>query len=243
MPWWAPSVAVPSTRPAWPTRRVSGEIPGPIGPAHVVELRSVPNIAAGVVPWGVADPLSTLVPGTTAEQLDPTAPTDSPHTAGTTGTTGTVRPPGTDRSSDAAQLDPHAATRDVVAPPSAAASTGSDGSTDVPGVADGVGGVLARAAGRRLVVVLRDGRRPAAAALASALVEARPDAVVVDMGWPSDLAAGPSGVRVSTYGASRASGESVARLLAGRDASTSMSASTSAATVATSATAGRSPRG
>ena len=67
---------------------------------------------------------------------------------------------------------------------------------------------LARAAGRPLVVVVRDAHRHhAAAAKLAALVAARPDAVVVDMGWPVTPA------HVTTYGASRASGDAVARLL------------------------------
>jgi beta-N-acetylhexosaminidase len=139
---------------------VEGDLGGPIGPAHVVELRSTPNIAAGVVPWGVATPLTDLAPGTTSEQIDPRA-------------------------------------------------------------ASPVSPVLERAQGRRLVVVLRDAqRRSATAEVVQALVTARPDAVVVDMGWPSgsQIAAGPAGVHISTFGASRVSGEAVARLLAARDA-------------------------
>jgi beta-N-acetylhexosaminidase len=91
-------------------------------------------------------------------------------------------------------------------------------------------GVLERARGRRLVVVVRDRqRRPTTARMVGALLATRPDAVVVDMGWPSErvseIAAGGAGAHVSTYGASRVSGESVARLLAGRDAPTSTASS------------------
>jgi beta-N-acetylhexosaminidase len=74
---------------------------------------------------------------------------------------------------------------------------------------------LARAAGRPLVVVVRDPhRRPAQAALLHALLAARPDAVVVDMGWP-DADPLPAAARVTTFGASRASGEAAAAMLAG----------------------------
>jgi beta-N-acetylhexosaminidase len=138
--------------------RIDGELAPPIEPAHVVELRSVPNIAAGEVPWGVAGPLAELVPGTTGVQLDPSGAT-----------------------------------------------------------AAEIAAVLDRARNRRLVVVLRDGGRHTTARLVAALVEARPDAIVVDMGWPSQITAGAAGVHVATYGASRASGEAVAQLLAGRD--------------------------
>jgi beta-N-acetylhexosaminidase len=81
---------------------------------------------------------------------------------------------------------------------------------------------LSAARHRPLVVVVRDPhRRPAQAAVLGALLAARPDAVVVDMGWPSDLPANAFGdrgtvaARITTYGASRASGRAVARLLLG----------------------------
>ncbi len=94
------------------------------------------------------------------------------------------------------------------------------------GDGDAIAAALAAARHRPLVVVVRDpDRRPAQAAALATLLAARPDAVVVDMGWPSDPTAGPSGrpsagasrgaARITTYGASRASGLAVARLLAG----------------------------
>jgi len=78
-----------------------------------------------------------------------------------------------------------------------------------------VGAVLARAEGRPLVVVVRDPQCDADTAdLLAALVGVRPDAVVVDMGWPADPPLVPSlGARITTFGPSRASGEAVARLL------------------------------
>ncbi len=66
------------------------------------------------------------------------------------------------------------------------------------------------------MVVVRDPqRRPAQAALLEALLAARPDAVVVDMGWPAatGTVAARGVARITTYGASRASGEVVAALL------------------------------
>jgi beta-N-acetylhexosaminidase len=79
---------------------------------------------------------------------------------------------------------------------------------------------LARAHGRGLVVVVRDPQCDAdTAALLAALVAARPDAVVVDMGWPAEtVPVPPAGARITTYGPSRASGDAVARLLTGVDA-------------------------
>jgi beta-N-acetylhexosaminidase len=216
---------------AWRALRIEGDLFGGVGgPAHVVELRSVPNIAAGVVPWGVAAELTEIDPRTTSEQLDPAGaePAHASPAAPAAGGDG-ARPPLTGPGPAPGSNVPASP-----APPPA---------PDVP-----VAGALARAQGRPLVVVLRDGRRAATARLVAALVAARPDAIVVDMGWPSaagpepaappEIAAGDSraGAHVSTYGASRVSGEAVARLLAGRDAPASLVAPAAPR-------AGRSPRG
>jgi beta-N-acetylhexosaminidase len=78
-----------------------------------------------------------------------------------------------------------------------------------------VDGALSRAAGRPLVVVVRDPHRhPEQLRRARALIAARPDAIVVDLGWPSPDPVGGE-VRVVAHGASRASRLAVARLLAG----------------------------
>ncbi|HEY3955582.1 MAG TPA: glycoside hydrolase family 3 N-terminal domain-containing protein [Streptosporangiaceae bacterium] len=72
--------------------------------------------------------------------------------------------------------------------------------------------VLTRAAGRPLVVVVRDAHRHAAArAAATALLAARPDAVVVEMGLPVWRPA--SGGYVATYGAARPNGQAAAEAL------------------------------
>ena len=72
--------------------------------------------------------------------------------------------------------------------------------------------VLAAASGRDLVVVVRDAHRyPTARAFVSALLSARPEAVVVEMGlpiWRPDC-----GAYVSTYGAAHVNGLSAAELL------------------------------
>jgi beta-N-acetylhexosaminidase len=80
-----------------------------------------------------------------------------------------------------------------------------------------VAAAAATASGRPMVVVVRDAhRRPTQAAALASLAEARPDAVVVDMGWPVPAGDRPAAAAwVTTFGASRASGEAVARLLAG----------------------------
>jgi len=71
---------------------------------------------------------------------------------------------------------------------------------------------LTRAAGRPLVVVVRDAHRhPAARAVVTALLTARPDAVVVEMGLPVWRPA--SGGYVATYGAARPNGQAAAEAL------------------------------
>jgi beta-N-acetylhexosaminidase len=71
---------------------------------------------------------------------------------------------------------------------------------------------LARAAGRPLVVVVRDAHRyPAVRAVVSELAAARPDTVVLEMGLP--LWVPPAGVHVTTYGAARANAQAAAEVL------------------------------
>jgi beta-N-acetylhexosaminidase len=72
--------------------------------------------------------------------------------------------------------------------------------------------VLTKAAGRPLVVVVRDAHRhPAARAVTTALLSARPDTVVVEMGLP--LWRPASGGYVATYGAARPNGQAAAEAL------------------------------
>ena len=79
---------------------------------------------------------------------------------------------------------------------------------------DAVARTLATAANRPLVIVVRDPqRRPAQATLLHALLAARPDAIVVDMGWPDVERLPESPARIVTFGASRASGEAAAAIL------------------------------
>jgi beta-N-acetylhexosaminidase len=75
------------------------------------------------------------------------------------------------------------------------------------------GGILAAAAGRSLVVVVRDAHRdPAVRSLLGTLLAARPDTVLVEMGLP--LWRPPEGTSyLVTYGASRSSARAAAELL------------------------------
>lgn len=81
------------------------------------------------------------------------------------------------------------------------------------GAADGAAdGALAAAAGRSLVIVVRDAHRyPAARDLVRRLLAARPDAIVVEMGLP--VWRPPAGGYVATYGAARTSGQAAAEVL------------------------------
>ncbi|GHJ47714.1 hydrolase [Catellatospora sp. TT07R-123] len=125
------------------------------GPAHVVELATPTGIAVDQsMPWGVAEPLTELVAGTTSQRVDADA-----------------QPPWL----------PEA---------------------------------LAAADGRPLVVVGRDAtRHPWARQARAALVAARPDAVVVELGMPEPVATGA--VYVVTHGGTRACGRAAAEVLIG----------------------------
>ncbi|RFU38866.1 glycoside hydrolase family 3 protein, partial [Actinomadura logoneensis] len=80
------------------------------------------------------------------------------------------------------------------------------------GTPEEVGDVLERATGRGLVVVLRDAHRHAGQReLATALLAARPDAVLVDMGLPIWRPEGA--VHVATYGAAQANALAAAEVL------------------------------
>ena len=74
-------------------------------------------------------------------------------------------------------------------------------------------GILEASAGRSLVLVVRDAHRePATRSLGTALLAARPDLVLVEMGLPRWRP--PAGTSyLTTYGASRASGQAAAELL------------------------------
>jgi beta-N-acetylhexosaminidase len=137
----------------------AGTEPLPLASApHVVEFVVVANMAVGQdTPWGLAEPLGGLLPGTT-----------------------TVRVTAED-TEDGARLGEVA---------------------------------LAPAAGRPLVLVVRDAHRhPWMVAALRMLLADRPDAVVVEMGVPA-IRSGQ--VHLATYGASRANGMAAAEVLAGR---------------------------
>jgi beta-N-acetylhexosaminidase len=103
----------------------------------------------------------------------------------------------------------------------AASVTRHDPAATTTRVAEGddraVASALLAAQARPLIVVTRDApRHPAQAAALRALLTARPDAVLVDMGWPGGAALPPAAARITTYGASPACGEAAATVLLGR---------------------------
>jgi hypothetical protein len=94
---------------------------------------------------------------------------------------------------------------------------GQDGGPADGGPADGgrvdAAGILAAAAGRSLVAVVRDAHRDEQTrSLVNALLAARPDLILVEMGLP--FWRPPEGTSyLATYGASRASARAAAELL------------------------------
>lgn len=134
--------------------KVTGSAEPLTGPAYVAAFTPVANIAVGdETPWGVAEELARLVPGT-----------------------------GTDTYGDGTQ----AATNQVL-----------------------------KAAGeRRIVAVVRDAHRHAWMGEAlDALVAARPDTIVVEMGLPK---APPRGaLHIATHGAARVCGVAAAEAVTG----------------------------
>jgi beta-N-acetylhexosaminidase len=85
---------------------------------------------------------------------------------------------------------------------------------DLAGAPDMAAPVLAGAAGRPLVLVVRDAHRhPWISETLAHTLAVRPDAVIVEMGLPQLLT---GGVHLATYGATRANGLAAAEVLAGR---------------------------
>jgi beta-N-acetylhexosaminidase len=71
---------------------------------------------------------------------------------------------------------------------------------------------LGQAAGRSVIAVIRDAHRdPGAQAVITRLLAARPDTIVVEMGLP--LWRPPARAYLTTYGASRTSGQAAAEML------------------------------
>ena len=96
------------------------------------------------------------------------------------------------------------------APPGSVRRVSALGNGHVP---EDTAGILAAAAGRSLVAVVRDAHRDQnTRSLVNALLAARPDLVLVEMGLP--LWHPPEGTSyLATYGASRASAQVAAELL------------------------------
>jgi len=84
--------------------------------------------------------------------------------------------------------------------------------TRSPDLADQISEALAAAAGRTLIVVVRDAHRyPVAVAAVEEMLAARPDAVVLEMGLP--VWRPTSGSYVASYGAARSNSRAAAEIL------------------------------
>ena len=181
--WSAPAVGLVAARRAV---RVSGPHRTLSHPL-IIEVEPRENIAAGRFGWGLA----------------PWAPTGSVHRVSASG-----------RLLNGAGLGLADAARS--GPADGARSGSADGGQD-GGPADGgrvdAAGILAAAAGRSLVAVVRDAHRDEQTrSLVNALLAARPDLILVEMGLP--FWRPPEGTSyLATYGASRASAHAAAELL------------------------------
>ncbi len=163
----------------------------------IIEVEPRENIAAGRFGWG----------------LGPWAPPGSVYRVGPSGRPVSVIEPRTDGN---AETGPDG---DKEPRPDSNAEPGTDGNArsrpdgnGEPGDT-GVAGILAAAAGRSLVVAVRDAHRDQQTrSLVGALLAARPDLVLVEMGLP--FWHPPEGTSyLATYGASRASATAAAELL------------------------------
>ncbi|MDI5938524.1 glycoside hydrolase family 3 N-terminal domain-containing protein, partial [Micromonospora sp. DH15] len=171
------------------------------GAPHVVEFEPPRNIAIGAeTPWGIAAPVAALLPGTTAVRLGADDLGDVP--AGAVG--------GAPAGAADALAGPAGG---PLAGPAGGVLAGPAGGVLAGPVAGVLAGAVAGAAGRPLVLVVRDLHRHdwMRAAVARALV-ARPDAVVVELGVPAFVT---GAVHVATHGATRAGALAAAELLAG----------------------------
>jgi beta-N-acetylhexosaminidase len=137
------------------------------------------------------EPRENIAAGRFGWGLGPWAPAGSVHRVSASG-----------RLLNGAGLGP----ADHVGPADDAASAADPGPVDAAGI-------LAAAAGRSLVAVVRDAHRDEQTrSLVSALLAARPDLILVEMGLP--FWRPPEGTSyLATYGASRASAHAAAELL------------------------------
>jgi beta-N-acetylhexosaminidase len=156
----------------------------------IIEVEPRENIAAGRFGWGLA----------------PWAPTGSVHRVSASG-----------RLLNGAGLGLADSARSGPADGGPANEGPADADQADGGPADGgrvdAAGILAAAAGRSLVAVVRDAHRDEQTrSLVSALLAARPDLILVEMGLP--FWRPPEGTSyLATYGASRASAHAAAELL------------------------------
>jgi beta-N-acetylhexosaminidase len=155
----------------------------------IIEVEPRENIAAGQFGWG----------------LGPWAPAGSVHRVSSSG-----RP----LNGAGSALAEAAGSGQVSAAGSGQADAAGSGQADAAGSGQAdAAGILAAAAGRSLVALVRDAHRDEQTqSLVSALLAERPDLILVEMGLP--FWRPPEGTSyLATYGASRASAHAAAELL------------------------------
>jgi beta-N-acetylhexosaminidase len=161
----------------------------------IIEVEPRENIAAGRFGWG----LGPWAPADSVRRVN-AAPGPGPGSRPGTGPALRLRPGTGPWPDDAAGASSAAEALDAAGANSGAAALDA-------------AGILDAAAGRSLVAVVRDAHRDAnTRSLVSALLAARPDTVLVEMGLP--IWQPPEGTSyLATYGASRASAQAAAELL------------------------------
>jgi beta-N-acetylhexosaminidase len=164
----------------------------------IIEVEPRENIAAGRFGWG----------------LGPWAPPGSVYRVGPSGRPVNVIEPGPDGNAEPrpdGNAEPGPDGKAEFRPDGKAEFRPGGGSGEPGGT--GVAGILAAAAGRSLVVAVRDAHRDQQTrSLVGALLAARPDLILVEMGLP--FWHPPEGTSyLATYGASRASATAAAELL------------------------------
>ena len=173
----------------------------------IIEVEPRENIAAGRFGWG----LGPWVPTGSVYRVSASGRLLNGAGLGPAGNAASAADPG---QASAGQVSSGLVSSDLAR--TGLASAAGPGPMDVGAVDVGpvdAAGILAAAAGRSLVAVVRDAHRDEQTrSLVSALLAARPDLILVEMGLP--LWRPPEGTSyLATYGASRASAHAAAELL------------------------------
>jgi beta-N-acetylhexosaminidase len=173
--------------------RLSGQRPALTDPV-IIEIEPRGNVAVGRAAWG----------------LTPWAPPGSVRRISSSPLAVVAVDASAGRDRDAAE-----ARGGIAAAPDEVVAQGDGAADGTPAKAGTAAEVLAAAANRSLVLVVRDAHRSEDTRdLVTAVLAGRPDAVLVEMGLPVwQPPAGSCRAYVATYGASRANGQAAAEVL------------------------------